>query len=275
MSSVSFGKVADKATEAAKAVDAEVVGAADPLAGAAPANENTAVATQNHGVSTRVNEGGVSGEVDDNDISFPRVRVIQGTSKFANFAPLGSITLGFDSDLLVLAKEGQHVDFVVASIHKQFQEKVPWGSDKMPQVFDTLAEVQAAGGQINNAKGAAFYDSIAHVRMFVGIPVERRDTDPQADLIEGLFPFEQDGMLWAPAVYTASGMSYSSFAKSIFTAQRFQLKNLYDGIFHMRSSEVPTNFGPKKKLNATLQKKFADGEAKEFFAQLATGSKGE
>jgi hypothetical protein len=273
MSSISFGKMAEKAAETpspAPESPAATPAAADPVVVDRAETELMGGAPQNTAVSTNVHyEDGVVGEVSDRDIQFPRLRLIQGTSKFASGAPLGAITLG--DDLLVLAKEGDPVHFVMASLRKQFQEKVPWGTERMPRMFDTLEEVRAAGGQIENSKGACYYDAIAHANMFVGIGATRRGHDPQADLIEALFLFDHGGMAWAPAVYTASGMSYAGFAKSIFTAQRFQLSKLWDGMFVMQSTEIPTNFGPKKKLNARLLHKFPEGEDKEFFAKLVTG----
>lgn len=266
MSSVTFGAIQQKAAEqpaAAEtpAVDAEVVQAEQTEALGQPAN--TGVSTH---VNDPYNEGGVVGEVGDSDIQLPRVRLIQGTSKFASNAPVGTLTLGNDGDLLVLAKEGQKVPFVVVEMRKQFQEKIPWGTDRLPRMCNSAEEVAAAGGQVNAPKGAGFYDSIAHAKMFVGLPASARDDHPQADLVNAMFLFEFDGLIWAPAVYTASGMSYTAFAKSIFTAQRFQLKNLWEGMFTMHGSEVNTNFGPKKKLNASFLRKFTPEETAEFLS---------
>lgn len=263
MSTVKFGQVSegnspDPKTD--KTTDAEVIETPKEETAVSPPAKPTGDTSLAKPASH--DDDGVYGDVDDGDVQFPRLRLIQGTSKFANKAPVGTITLGFDGELLIVADEGVKVPFMVASVRKQFQEKVPWGTDKMPQTFDTREQVLAAGGQIENPRGAAYYDSIAHVQMFVGVKTERAEKDKQADLIEGFSMFEFDGHLWCPAIYTASGMSYSSFAKSIFTAHKFRLKELHRGLFSMHGSEVPTNFGPKKKLNASLVRELEEDELK-------------
>ena len=149
---------------------------------------------------------GIEGEVNNRDIQLPRINVVQKTSDLVNS--------GFTPGSLVYNKEialGSKVRCVVTHIKKQYQQDLEYGSEVMPMVCDTIAEVREAGGTTEWG-GENHFSEIAHMQLLIEAPEDLHED--QLDL----FPYEADGKHWAPALFTVAKTAYKTAAKPVITA---------------------------------------------------------
>jgi hypothetical protein len=160
---------------------------------------------------------GISGDVTSDDIKVPRINIVQKMSD-------ALLEAGFAAGEVVYAKEVRLLPLGVAGkvtflhLQKQFQQKLPYGSDTMPVVVNTEAEVLERGGSLDY-DGANPYQPIAHLTCLVEAP------DKLTDEQEAFFPFEFDGKFYALAKWTVASTAYKDVAVPLLTAAKFFLKN--------------------------------------------------
>jgi hypothetical protein len=206
---------------------------------------------------------GVEGEVSMSDIKLPRVNVVQKVGQLSdNFQP-GSIL--FEKQV-VLTTGKTPVDMTPIRIRKQYQRKVAWGSaasEEAPEVYDTVAEVRAAGGSLQFGDDN-YFQEIAHIQLAIKLP-----EDVEGDEVIDLFPYQFGESLYAIAMWTVSSSGYTAVAKPLFTAAAGLLRGgLYHGHYNV-TTEVRKNaqnswYAPK----LTFAGKHTP-EAAEFFKSIA------
>ena len=264
MAKIKFDQVKDAKPEDSEPVTqpTEVTQPDQVTQPAQPEQTTTPAVPEKHELAQPGEDNGVVGDFGARDYVLPRLRLIQATSEMAGTVPVGSFCLG--DDYLVLAEMGAPLILVPITMRKQLQEKVEWGSGLEQNVFDTVEQVRAAGGQMTDYNAPNYYEEIAHLNLFVGIdPAMAEGKD--GPLVETMFLFDFLDKLWAPCVYTASGMSYKGVAKSIFTASRTRLEHIREGLFEMKSSSYRTRKGNNiSKANARFQRQLTADEVATF-----------
>jgi hypothetical protein len=160
----------------------------------------------------QLHDAGLAGDWTQSDVNLPRINIVAKTSQLVDdgFTP-GAIVLNKEAELVL---KDQPLNVIVLSSIKQYQEDVPWGEDRAPRVFNSEAELEAAGfstewGSPNLCR------PMAHITMLIEAP-EGLD-----DAAEELFPYEFNDKLYAMAVFTASKSAYKTTAKEIATFAAF------------------------------------------------------
>lgn len=186
----------------------------------APVSETAVVVRDKQELSTQVGTpagpSDMDGEYSSGDLRLPRINIVQ---------KVGDLADAFDSGAIILNKEVTLTDgdtpleVIALRMKKQFQESLPWGSEGMPRVFDSSAEVREAGGSVTYGKGAGIFGEIAHIEFLIKAPAGL-DEDALVYFTE-----EVDGALWARAIYTAAATAYSGAAKPLITARMTHLKD--------------------------------------------------
>lgn len=218
---------------------------------------------------------GVEGEVSMSDIKLPRINVVQKVGPLSdNFQP-GSVV--FEKQV-VLSTGKTPVEMTPLRIKKQYQRKVAWGTaaaDEAPEIYDTVAEVRAAGGSLIYGD-PSYFQEIAHIQMAIKMPEDlgADELKEAAEIICDLFPYQlstgapTDG-LYAVAMWTVSSSGYTAVAKPLFTAAAGLLRNgLFTGHYNV-TTEIRKNaqnswYAPK----LTFAGKHSP-EAAEFFKSIA------
>lgn len=164
--------------------------------------------------------GEAAGEIGMDDVKIPRINVGQKTGELGEQFGFGSIILAKEVALYVPAKEGQPaadpVEFVVLRVKKEYRESTEFGSDEMGRVFDTRAEVEAAGLWIDWRDGADGKREAPPVSPQLQVQCLVRK--PAGDVDPGLFPYaDPEGDEWAMAVWTLGKSAYTAAGKALLT----------------------------------------------------------
>lgn len=161
--------------------------------------------------------GAVVGEIDNSDITIPRLNIVQGVGNLAELFTPGQIVLNQET---VLSNGTTPVEITVFSARKQFVENLGFEEEARPKVFDTLDEVHAAGGTINwIGDTRPTYVPVLHANILIKAP----------DGVQGAFPLAYNGEEYALAVWSLRGVAYGKAGKNILTAAKFGLR---DGLFN-------------------------------------------
>jgi hypothetical protein len=154
--------------------------------------------------------GQVQGEVDSSDIRLPRINLAQKSGKLGEDFQPGTFT--FNKEVVIGDTENAFT-FVALGIRKQYQEDLQYDPDgPTPKTFNTAAEVRQAGGQVSDYDGDGYYREIAHVLCLLEAPKGLSEEQQE------FFIYEFEGNRYALAMWTVSGSSYTSVAKTIFSA---------------------------------------------------------
>lgn len=163
-------------------------------------------------LNNSMEQSGLSGDFQQSDVNLPRINIVAKTSQLVDdgFTP-GAIVLNKEQ---TLALKDVPLRVIVLNMLKQYQEDVAWGEDRAPRVFNSEAELEAAGfstewGSPNLCR------PMAHITMLIEAP-----TDLSEEAKE-LFPYEFNEKLYAMAVLTASKSAYKTTAKEIATFAAF------------------------------------------------------
>lgn len=169
-------------------------------------------------LQTAPQAGQGQGEVDQNDIVFPRLALTQSIGPLSETFDPGTFVLNGELPVSDPGPEAQGLEVTVVTYRKFYEEATEWGSGVIGKTFDTLAEVTAAGGWIEwvNQEKPPYYPVLA-VLLAIACPAES---------LQDHFPFEHDGTLYAPAMYSLKGSGYTTFAKAILTAATVNLKDV-------------------------------------------------
>lgn len=163
-------------------------------------------------VQSEVNQQYVEGEVTREDIATPRLNIVGKTGELSNSFDSGSFVLSKTYDL---GKEPLSVAVLYAK--KLYREAADFDDkETTPRVFNTAAEVAAAGLRVGRATTRAYGEEAgpeAHLLLFIEAP---KDLDEAAaEAFDVTLP---SGKLGALALYTAAKTSYNTVGKVVFTA---------------------------------------------------------
>jgi hypothetical protein len=164
-------------------------------------------------------DNGLQGEISQTDIRLPRINFVQKMSELAEAFKFGDIV--FEKTIKIGDLENP-VSMTVLRLRKQFQQDLPYGSEDMPQVFNTSEEVREAGGSVVRGSGN-YFSEIAHIQVAIKAP----DTIGEEEL--EFFPYNFKGSDYAMAMITVSRSAYSTLAKPIIT---HGFNSLRDGLFN-------------------------------------------
>ncbi len=166
----------------------------------------------------------MQGEFTTSDLRLPRLNLVQKMSELSENFKFGDIV--FEKTMRVGGLENP-LPFTVLRLVKQYQQDLPYGSEDMPQVFDTSEEVRAAGGSI--IRGAPnYFSEIAHIQMAIAAPEELEEEHLE------FFPYSNAGKSWAKAVLTVSRSAYSTLAKPLITHGFNTLRDgFHNGLFEL------------------------------------------
>jgi len=205
---------------------------------------------------------GVTGEVSMSDIKLPRINLVQRVGKLADeFAPG---TLLFEKQV-VLSDGKTPVDLTPLQLRKNYQLKQEWGDESgdAPEVYDTVAEVRAAGGSLEWGDDR-YFQEVAHIQFAIKL-----GEDVEGDEVTDLFPYQLGDSLYAVAIWTVASSAYTNLAKPIITASASLLRNgLFTGHYAVTTA-LKTN---AKNSWYVPVPKFAGKhtpEAAQFFKEIA------
>ncbi len=184
------------------------------------------------------------GDFTANDVRIPYLGICQKSGNMMDDHPewLGHFIYDKSVDL------GKTVSVIFFKVKKFFEESVPYGSDTIPQKFDTLAEAREAGVEFKDC---------ANLDVLVEVP---SDFDG-AEEIEGKF--------YTPARYTVRSTAYGATVKILMKDTSFRLRgNLRSGCYKLEV-EKKTNgsnswFAPKLVANGFSSQAVQDYIASRF-----------
>lgn len=178
------------------------------------------------------------GEFTAADVRIPYLSICQKTGNLMDEHPdwLGQFI--YDK----AAALGKTVNVVFFKVKKYFEESVPYGSESIPQKFDTLAEARAAGVEFKDC---------ANLDLLIEVPLDFDGAE------------EVDGKGWLPARYTVRSTAYGATVKVLMKDTSFRLKgNLASGLYKIEV-EKKTNgsnswFAPKLIANGFSSQNLQD-----------------
>jgi hypothetical protein len=211
---------------------------------------STAVAHRPQAAVTSYADGdGTEGEWDQGDIKLPIMKIVNGSGPLSKTYNQGTL-LYADEELWgpPSPKAGEPrpmMRFVPIKLVKMFKENLTEDEQDegiMPRIVRTRDEALKLTpgehvGYVNNEKGR--WSPIAQCFVLLEEPAGSEHTG---------FSFQLDGKNYAPAVFWATGMAYTAFARTIFNAGRMQLKDHTTGraMYYKRFWEMRITKGGKK-----------------------------
>lgn len=184
------------------------------------------------------------GEFTAADVRIPYLSICQKTGNLMDEHPDWLGQWIYDK----AAPLGKYINVVFFKVKKYFEESVPYGSDTLPQRFDTLAEARAAGVEFKDC---------ANLDLLVEVPTDFDGAE------------EIDGKGWLPARYTVRSTAYGATVKVLMKDTSFRLKgNLAAGGYKIEV-EKKTNgsnswFAPKLIANGLSSQGVQDFIATRF-----------
>ena len=178
--------------------------------------------------------GEVSGEIDERDLKVPVLKITHGVGDLSAVFNLGDLII---NNTHKIAGRDEFVNMTVLSIRKYYEENLPYDANgPMPQMFNTKAEVVAAGlttEWINNQP-----PSINEVGEMTLLLEQREGVD------EVCFSTEFEGKKYAMARFTVRKTQYGA-AKDVFTARAMQLSEcgLLFGAWTIHTESKPLKSG--------------------------------
>lgn len=158
---------------------------------------------------------GLQGDFQSSDIKLPRLNLVQKTSEAVNLGiKPGTVIFKAGENILELQAP---VNATILGLRKQYQQNLPYGDERTPEVYDTAEEVRAAGGSLTWGSENHFKE-IAHVQVLFEAPANASEEE------RDLFPYEFKGNSYALAMMTLAGSAYTNGAKPIITAMLSYLR---------------------------------------------------
>ena len=154
----------------------------------------------------------IVGEFGTEDISFPRLQIAQGVGPLSDNFAKGDIVLEGEHKLVSMG--GDTLEFTVLRITKTYEENIPFGTEDLPRVASTKADVLRLGGTTSWAKGEdgaqvpPTFKSCADALICIRGDVEQKSLFP--------YPFEDE--IFTFAQWKIKGVAYTRAAKPIITA---------------------------------------------------------
>jgi hypothetical protein len=165
--------------------------------------------------------GYVVGEITSSDYLIPTLKLVHSVGPSSQDFEPGTLLLNYTVPLSAGQPDGSGttINLTVFKIRKFYLENLPYPAPEgqMPRVFDTQAEMQAAGGHTvwqNNQKPP--FSEAAEALIIIECP-DCGDSAIQAEL-EDHFPYQTpSGKLVTAALWRLTGGSYRLAAKPIFS----------------------------------------------------------
>ncbi len=174
--------------------------------------------------------GGITGDLDASDISFPRLQIVQGMGNLSENFKKGEIVLDGES---LISDGPTPIELTVCRIGKQFEENVDWDGGEIPRIV-SKAEAIEIGGSFEWGNNGQKPDWMPIADALICVKGE----DPE------VFPFEFEGANYAFALWRIKGPAYKRAAVPIFTAARMYYRDgLRNGSFLLNTEKA--TFGGK------------------------------
>jgi len=196
-------------TSFAKQEEAETVPATTETLDESPSEATSLVSLKSCALAV----GQVTGNLTNSDIQVPRLELVQSVGPLSEKFPQGAFILNKEQ---VLVEKEQILTVIATSIHKFYEEQLPYDPDgPRPRTFETLEEVHRASLWIdwrNDERPPC--REVANVLYLI--------QKPEA-LMSPSFSTEWDGKRWALAMATYRGKAYTKAAKRIFSSCAIEL----------------------------------------------------
>jgi hypothetical protein len=222
--------------------DKEAVEASEDKALAVAESKSPAITNRN---------AGVDGEFKASDFLIPRINLVGKTGNLSNNFQPGSFV--FNKELVVGSKDSA-MEAVITHIQKKYIQEIPYGTDVIPKIFASQAEVEAAGGtlDISESEDVDRYIPFLVLTLLVAEPKEKNP----AFSLEG-----PDKKNYALAQYNLTKSAYRGAGRQLLTDSQTVLRGgLTKGRYQV-SSKLNTNtmgswFTPTFKLAGTNNDEF-------------------
>lgn len=172
---------------------------------------NDIVATNDELVATSTaSAAGISGDIDSEDIKFPLVQIVSGMGKLSDVDGLNKGDLVLDGEY----KLSQPASITVIRLAKMYEENLPWGTDEIPRLVNSKAEVLELGGTLGWESGTGgerippTWKPMADALICIACDDEKST----------YFPFEHGDKKYAFARWKLRNTAYFSAATDIISA---------------------------------------------------------
>ena len=222
--------------------DKEAVEASEDKALAVAESKSPAITNRN---------AGVDGEFKASDFLIPRINLVGKTGNLSNNFQPGSFV--FNKELVVGSKDSA-MEAVITHIQKKYIQEIPYGTDVIPKIFASQAEVEAAGGTLDISESEDV-DRFIPFLVLTLLVAEPKEKNPVFSL-EG-----PDKKNYALAQYNLTKSAYRGAGRQLLTDSQTVLRGgLTKGRYQV-SSKLNTNtmgswFTPTFKLAGTNNDEF-------------------
>jgi hypothetical protein len=206
------------------------------------------------GTLQTMTNAGVVGQVDREDVRFPKIQIVQGVGPLSERDEFRKGDIILDGDTRI-GGNGDMVELTVLQIGKQYEEVVAYDGDDIPRIVDTKEEVLKLGGTTEGHRDGgkwvgptwrAIADALVCIEAPAGIDEEQLDV---------AFPFEapKEKGKFTFARWVIKGVAYKSAAVEIFSAASLYYRDgLRKGTFRIDTSK--RTFGPNTVMVPTVRK---------------------
>jgi hypothetical protein len=201
-----------------------------------------------------ISGAGIVGEVDQTDVRFPRLQIVQGVGPLSEVKEFSKGNVILDGEYKLSEGDETPVEFTVCQIGKQYEENLPYDSEDIPRIVNTQKEVNQLGGTTRGAKEDGKYippswKAIADALIAIKAP----DGTSKEDL-DMYFPFAApDKSNWSFARWVIKGVAYKAAAVEIFSAaQMYYRDGLKKGTFMLTTQKKM--FGPNAVMVPVVRK---------------------
>ena len=206
------------------------------------------------GTLQTMSSAGVVGEVDNADVRFPKLQVVQGVGPLSERDEFKKGDLILDGEVAIGGLNSA-IEMTVLQIGKQYEEVVPYDGDEIPRIVTTKEEVLQLGGTTEGHREdgkwvGPTWRAIADALICIKAP-----EDLDEDTLNVSFPFEAPGeeSKFAFARWVIKGVAYKSAAVEIFSAASMYYRDgLRKGTFNV--STTKRTFGPNSVMVPVVRK---------------------
>jgi len=148
---------------------------------------------------------GLHGEFTADDVRIPIIKIIQAVGKSAAEHPKDHGALLYGSDTLI----PRPAMLTFYGLEKSYTQNLPFdaNSSERPQVYKTIEQVEAAGGNVDRFVSAS-ENSCNYVPQAVATVVVESPLKGWASKVDAVAKFEEGKKLLAPAYWFLRGTSY-------------------------------------------------------------------
>jgi len=213
--------------------------------------EKALVAVQERAPSIMNKNSSVDGEFRASDFLIPRINLVGKTGNLSNSFQPGSFV--FNKETVVGSKEAP-MEAIITHIQKKYIQEIPYGTDVIPKILASQAEVEAAGGTLDIAEDTDTDRYIPFLVLTI-LAAEPKEKNPIFSL-EG-----PDKKNYALAQYNLTKSAYRGAGRQLLTDSQTVLRGgLTKGRYQI-NSKLNTNamgswYTPTFKLVGTNNDEF-------------------